>query len=355
MEVHQLLVAAAPGDAVTDAAFEQRAVLRERGESQIFARHIHDDLSAEVAPLAALPAADDGSTALLFHVSIGDDPTFEAVERWSGPLVVSYHNITPAEHFDPIDPAFAALLRSGRRDLARLAPRPVLTMADSAYNAAELTNLGYDDVRVCPLVVDVDRLRLTPPDGALLADLERLAGPRVLFVGQQLPHKRPDLLISAIHILTTYLDTTVHLLLVGAQRSGPYADAIRRQVRELGLDRVHVAGWVSEAGLVAHFRAASVFCSASEHEGYGIPPLQAMAFDVPVVARACAAVPEVVGDGGLLLPPDAGPAVLAEALHRVICDPELADSLARAGRSRLATLTPDAARCQFRDLMAEVA
>lgn len=353
MITHQLLVAAAPGDAVTDAAIEYRSILRESGPSEIFAHHIHDDLVGDVAPLGALSEADRGAR-LLFHISIGDGPTFAAVEEWSGPLLVSYHNITPAQHFADIDPPFADLLRAGRRGLADLAHRPSLALADSAFNAAELVALGYENVHVCPLIVDVDRLRSVPPDESLLARLRTLDGPIVVFVGQLLPHKRQDLLVAAFHVLSTYLDPAARLFLVGAQRSGPYATALARQVRELGLARVHTTGWVPDEQLVAYLRAASVFCSASDHEGYGIPPLQAMAFDVPVVARACGAVPEVVADAGLLLPPHAGATVLAEAAHQVTVDDALSASLVARGRARLDDLSPEAARRRFRDLVASV-
>ena len=128
----------------------------------------------------------------------------------------------------------------------------------------------------------------------------------LLFVGQLLPHKRPDLLVEAMHVATTYLGLEATLLLVGQNRFARYADAISAQIRELNIRQVHVVGSVGDAQLAAMFRKATAFVTVSEHEGFCVPLLEAMAFDVPVIARACAAIPETVGDGGLLLPPWAG-------------------------------------------------
>ena len=79
--------------------------------------------------------------------------------------------------------------------------------------------------------------------------------------------------------------------------------------------------------------------TVSEHEGFCVPLLEAMAFDVPVIARACAAIPETVGDGGLLLPAWAGPELIAEALVEVIENESLRSDLVARGRRRLGELT----------------
>jgi len=154
-----------------------------------------------------------------------------------------------------------------------------------------------------------------------------------------LPHKRPDLLVEAMHVATTYLGLESTLLLVGQNRFARYADAISAQIHELNIRQVHVVGSVGDAQLAAMFRRAVAFVTASEHEGFCVPILEAMAFDVPVIARACAAIPETVGEGGLLLPAWAGSELIAEAIIRVIDDAALHADLAARGRRRLGELT----------------
>jgi glycosyltransferase involved in cell wall biosynthesis len=337
--VHQVLAAASPGDAITNAALEYRSVLRRIGPSEIFARHIAPSSAAEVRPLSDYRTCGSHGV-LVYHASIGE-PMVEAFLRSRHePIVLVYHNITPARYFEDLDDTFAELLVLGRSELESIRPRVARAIAASHFNAAELEALGYEDVRVIPPVVDPARLVRTTPDPGTVTHLDTaLPDPILLFVGQLLPHKRPDLLVEAMHVATTYLGLEATLLLVGQNRFARYADAISAQIRELNIRQVHVVGSVGDAQLAAMFRRAVAFVTASEHEGFCVPLLEAMAFDVPVIARACAAIPETVGEGGLLLPAWAGSELIAEAIIQVIDDTTLHADLAARGRCRLAELT----------------
>ncbi|MGH2731405.1 MAG: glycosyltransferase family 4 protein [Actinomycetota bacterium] len=347
MEFHQILVSASPGDAITNAALELRALLGQVTRSHIFARYIDPALGGEVFPLGSYPArlgVATGKNVLLYHASIGEPHVASFLLGRPERIVLVYHNISPADSFRPYDPVFAGLLEEGRRELAGLADRVALALAVSAYNAEELRALGYRDVRVAPLIVDASRLRSVDSDAGMAGELERRKGPLILFVGQLLPHKRPDLLLQAYHVLITYLVPDAHLVLAGASRLEPYRGALEWFIRELNLFNATLMGSVSLGALVALYRRADVFVTLSEHEGFCVPLLEAMTFDVPVIARAHAAVGETLGDGGLLLPPDDDPLLAAEAMAAVTMDRELGDRLISRGRRRLAHFDPDAAR-----------
>src|SRR5262249_16897583 len=156
-------------------------------------------------------------------------------------------------------------------------------------------------------------------------------GPILVCVAQLMPHKRPDFLVEVMHIAETYLEMRGFLMLVGHHRLERYARAIKEQVRELNLAGVHVVGGVDNADLVAVFRSAAGVVTASEHEGFCLPLIEAMTFDKPVVARACAAIPETVGDAALLLPPGNGPTLFAEAVTELLGQPKLEAELVRRG------------------------
>ena len=307
MQIDQVLVSASVGDAITNAAFELRAVLRKLGPSQIYARYYDPVLHGEVLPLdsyAHRPGGRPDVDIICFHASIGEPEVRSFLRGRSERLVLVYHNISPASAFRDHDPAFAALLDAGRDELVELAPRTGLALADSEYNAAELRQLGYRDVRVSPLVLRFDQLLATEPDDLMAHHLQhRVEGPLVLFVGQLLPHKRPDLLIEAFHILATYLVPDVNLMLVGAGRLPAYRRALDHFIFELNLAQASIVGSVSDAELAAFYRRADLFVTASEHEGFCVPLVEAMAFEVPIVARTNAAIPETVADAGILLPP----------------------------------------------------
>ena len=357
MQINQVLVSASSGDAVTNAAFELRDLLRRVTASEIYASYIDPRLMGDVLPLRRYdrrashrPERD----LLILHASIGEPELFRFLRHRPERLVVVYHNISPAESFLPYDPSFAGLLEEGRRELGVLADRAVLALAVSEFNAAELRALGYADVRVSRLVVDVARLRTTEPDPSTANHLQQLDGPLVLFVGQLLPHKRPDLLVAAHHVLATYLLPEAHLALVGAARLQRYQEGLQLFVQDLNLARAWVAGSVSQEQLVAFYRHASVFVTVSEHEGFCVPLLEAMAFSVPVVARARAAIPETLDQGGLLLPPDADAVLVAEAVAEVLDNRQLSEELISRGSARLADFDPDRARSDLLDNLISV-
>jgi len=341
--IHQVLTAASPGDAITNMAFAMRDLLRRAGPSEIFARHFDASLAHEVFPLSAYRARH-ARNLLIFHASIGQPEVHDFLSERAEPLVLVYHNVTPASYFEPYDMTFANLLALGRREIELLRPRVVQAIADSAYNARELERIGYRDVHVVPPVMHLDRLARVAPRESTVHHLATFEGPILLSVAQLMPHKRPDFLVKMMHRAEAHLEPPV-LLLVGHHRLPRYTRAIREQIRELMVD-VHLVGAVDDPDLVAMFQAATLTITASEHEGFCIPLVESMMFDTPVLARACAAVPETVADAGLLVPEDQGPMFFSEAVEEMLTNAALRDDLAARGRRRhaqLAAAAPDAA------------
>ena len=352
MHVHQVLVSAAPGDAITNSAFEIQALLAGAMSSQIFARYVHPDLAGVVRPLEQYGLVTSGSSAtaddvIVFHASIGEPAVHSFLLDRPERLVLVYHNISPAEPFVAYDPAYAGLLAGGRRELEALAGQCVLALAVSEFNATELVAMGYRNVRVVRLIVDAAALRATPPDESMTEWLAGFSTPVLLFVGQLMPHKRPDLLAKAFHVLSTYLSPGAHLLMPGAGRLPAYAERVRAFINELNLVNLHLLGSVTQAQLVACYRRADVFVTASEHEGFCVPLVEAMAFEVPIVARRHAAIPETVADAGLLLPPEDDAILFAEAAHAVASDDSLRSHLVDRGRRRLPAFDATAARASI--------
>lgn len=356
MRINQVVVSAVPGDAITGAAFEYRELLRRVGPSEIYAAHRESSMEREVRPLRDFPDRSDPEDLIVAHVSIGDVGVSRFLAERAERTVVVYHNITPSEYFRPFDRRFARLLQQGRVHLGDLRDRSALAIAVSEYNAQELRDAGYRNVRVVPLVVDPHRLQGVASDPATEDWMARRPGPTILFVGQVLPHKRHELLLEAFHVLSTELIPEASLVLAGPLRLPGYEQVLRQLRRELGLTNVRFTGAISAEELVALYRGARVFACASDHEGLCVPVLEAMAFDVPVVARAMAALPETIGDAGVVLPPAADPVLLAEAMAMLIESRPARDELAARGRERVATrFHPDHARSMFLEALLEVA
>ena len=355
--MHQVLVSASSGDAITNFALEVRDLMRRLGPSEIFARHIDPLVAGDVHELRRYDGWEPPSTTnvVIYHASIGNPDVSAFLCERRERLVLMYHNISPPESFAPYEPTFAALLEAGRADLVRLRDKVDLAIAVSAYNASDLVALGYADVRVAPLIVDPDALHRTTRDDDTRRHLEaHVHGPMALFVGQLLPHKRPELLIEAMHAVATYLIPETHLVLVGPRRIPRFASAVQRQIVELGLANAWITGAVTAGQLRAYYERADVFVTASDHEGFCVPLLEAMSFDVPVVARGTSAIPETLGDAGIMLDPDDGPLVMAEAWARVVTDRAVRDALVKEGRARVAEFRPERSRERLLDQLAGV-
>jgi glycosyltransferase involved in cell wall biosynthesis len=348
MAIHQVLVAAAPGDAITNEALEIRAALARQGTpSRIFARYIDPALASRVEPLADYQrfAGPASSNSLLYHASIGEPEVTRFLLERPEKLALLYHNMSPAGPFAPYDPGFSGKLEQGRRELGMLRDRVCLPMAVSAFNAADLETYGYTGVRVAPLIVDPGRLLGVVPHAETVAWQSAIPGLSLLFVGQLLPHKQPHVLLQAYHALVTYLLPDANLFLVGAPRLPRYKECLQLFIEEMNLTRSGIIrSPVSDAELAAYYRRADAVVTLSGHEGFCAPLLEAMAFGKPILARAAGAIPETLEDAGLMIGPDDGALVAAEAMYEILTNQPLRDALVQRGRGRLVHFHPDKAR-----------
>jgi glycosyltransferase involved in cell wall biosynthesis len=334
--IDQFLPGFAPHDAIGSNALQIRRVLRDAGiASDIWAEDIHAPMHDHARPYTeygAAPRAD----ALLYHASTGSDMANYLEERPER-LLIEYHNITPASYFARWEPVAAAAMTEARQQLRQLAPRVDLGLAVSSFNETELVEMGYHPTAVVPLLVDFDEYD-DAPAARTLARLERTrarSGARWLFVGRVAPNKCQHDIIGALAAYRHLFDPKATLTLVGGMTSRLYFRSLEKLATELDVrDAVEFTDGVSFGDLLAYYRAADIFVCLSEHEGVGVPLLEAMHFGVPVIAGAAAALPETVSDAGVLLA-DKDPAVVACAVNRVLTDAPLRGSLLEAGRARV--------------------
>jgi len=156
----------------------------------------------------------------------------------------------------------------------------------------------------------------------------------VLYIGTIEPRKGLDTLITAYSLLAA--EISHHLVITG--KKGWYTESLFRQVEALGLrERVHFTDYVADEDLPGLYNLANLFVYPSRYEGFGLPPLEAMACGVPVVCSNAASLSEVVGDAALLVPPDVE--ALAAAMHRVLNDESLQVEMRVKGLERAQRFT----------------
>jgi L-malate glycosyltransferase len=335
MIINQWVPAAHRGDAIGDSARRVRDLLRAMGhESELYALTIDDDMRDEARPFADARARDGEVT--IFHYAL-PSPMTEAFAALPSGRVLQYHNVTPASYFARYDPALFRLAALGRAELGTLAGRVDLALGDSEFNRRELESLGFGRTGVFPIAVDTARItrRSERPALARLLDDELV---NFLFVGRIAPNKKIEDLIKLAEVYKRYVDAYYRFIFVGRFDVVPrYYAMIRALMAEYRLldDRFVFTGPVPDEELAVYYRHAAVYISMSEHEGFCVPLVEAMAADVPVLAYAAAAVPDTLGGAGVQFAPK-DLEVAAELLGTLAFDDRLRADVIAGQRRRLA-------------------
>jgi glycosyltransferase involved in cell wall biosynthesis len=254
-------------------------------------------------------------------------------------VIINYHGITPAEYFAPWNNAITRGQTAALHELAHLAPKVDLGIADSAFIADELRRAGCARTTIVP-VAGVPDPPLEPTTEAVerVRSHQRGGGHQWLSVGRLAPNKAHHHTIAALFVARAGEDPEARLTVVGSPTVPSYAAALRRYAAALGLgDAVDFVSGISDDELAARYRAADVLVLLSDHEGFGVPLVEAMSHGLPVVAHDAGAVGEVLDGAGRLLE-DKGPRSVADAVNGLLADPGERERLRQAGLARFAAL-----------------
>jgi glycosyltransferase involved in cell wall biosynthesis len=333
--IHQLVAGFNRGDAISNDAVVLRGIFREWGfESEIFAepQTIHPALKREGFSAPALRERLTERDFVVLHLSIGSDVN-DLFTGLPGRKVIRYHNITPATYFETLQPRTAALLRRGRAQMRRLAGVAELNLAVSRYNADELKAAGYDNVLVHPIVVDFADFE--QPSNRKIEETYGGGGANVLFVGRCAPNKSLEDLVRVFGCFQKHVQPASRLIHVGSyQGMEAYHGMVRILARNLGLQDVHFMGSVTQRDFVSFYRVADLFLCLSEHEGFCLPLLESMHFDVPVLAYDAAAVSETLDGSGILVS-EKNAEPIAEMMGEMLRNRDLREAVIRGQRDRL--------------------
>jgi glycosyltransferase involved in cell wall biosynthesis len=219
--------------------------------------------------------------------------------------------------------------------------------------------LRYCDVpaeRIIVVYNAIDERFATPPDPEAVERVReryRLNGPFALYVGNIKPHKNLERLIDAFDLVRRGGYERLELLIIGDQISK--FPRLRRAVDRHKLHKhVRFLGFVADDTLAALYRLATVFVFPSLYEGFGLPPLEAMASGTPVVTSNRSSLPEVVGDAAVLVDPYSASSI-AEGIQQVLSDASLRQTLAARGLARARDFSWEASIRRIHEVYMDVA
>ena len=256
------------------------------------------------------------------------------------PYVVTVHDLT-FEFYPETMTWFA-------RSYWSLCTRHGLGNADTIITVSESTKRDFvaeygvstERVTAVPLAIG-EGLNRSVTDDERRAVLAQYAvqEPYLLYVGTIEPRKNLKRLIKAFDRARTETGCDHQLVIVG--KKGWLFDDVFAVVRDRGLeDEIVFTGFVPDDHLPAFYDAADGFVFPSLYEGFGLPPLEAMAYGAPVVVSNSSSLPEVVGDAGLLVDPESVDSI-ADGIAQLVTDPELRAELGARGVRRAQTFSLD--------------
>lgn len=355
-QLHQMLPTLAYGDAIGNQALEIKRLAREWGYvSEIFAERWDPRLAKACRHFTEYAQVQHPDNLLILHYSIGGQVNQYALSL-PDRLVLYYHNITPARFFYQVNGEMARLLAQARRDLKMFAGRAPC-IAASPYNRQELESMGLNVAGVIPPLLSFSAIEpSTNPQRQVTPDrrFEKVDTIDWIHVGRLAPNKCIHDIIKAFYYYHTWITPRSRLLMVGTGVGlGMYVDSLYALVTRLGLDgHVIFAGHAPD--LASFYRNADLYVSMSEHEGFGIPLIEAMYHNVPVLAFASTGVPSTLGDAGVLFVRKEF-AVIAEMAQEIIDNTELRARLLAGQRARLSAFAPERLQQELRACLSAIA
>lgn len=337
MRIAQLTENLMAADAISDNVMALHAALRQGGfEPLLFAGHdgLHPegirvgcprDMEKELRP----------SDLLLYQYSIGSPLTDWFLQQRCRKAIV-YQNITPPEFLEPYDAALADAARLGREKLAAMVGQVDFAFASSEYSAEELRALGYRDVTVLPVLMDFSRYEISP-DSAMTQRL-RDGKKNILFVGRKAPNKRIEDVMLAADYYRAASGCDCRLILCGDESMTAYCRKLRELMTGLSVEILWL-GRVNQRELAACYRESHLFLCMSEHEGFCVPLVESMIYDLPVLAYAATAVPETLGGCGVSFTEKSLPH-LAAVMDAMLYNESLRAAILAGQRKRLDYFTP---------------
>jgi glycosyltransferase involved in cell wall biosynthesis len=257
---------------------------------------------------------------------------FVTPPAWRGPSVVTIHDLAFMKMGGHAPKRRSIYLSTMLRQSVKRADRVIVISSQTSRDAQELLGVDPDKIAITPLGVSPSLRPLTPAARAAFRLQNNLDRPTILYLGTLEPRKNVPILLRAFDRIAE--ESGAELVLGGAE--GWLTDALHQTLTATRWrDRVRLTGFIPEADLASWLSAADCFAFPSRYEGFGLPPLEAMACGTPVVSSTSSSLPEVLGDDALLVDPDDVEG-LGDALARVLGNAALAADLRKRGLARAA-------------------
>lgn len=330
----QLLDTVSYGDAVSNHALAVSEALNTRRiENEIYAHYIDHRLADRANSIELYENHEDDI--IIYHLSSGCNVKDKFVS-YDGIKGIDYHNITPAEFMHGYNNKLEQVSSKGRIDLEDLKDKVNFALADSDYNANEMRTLGYKcDIETVPIIINYEDYKKVSDKKIL--DYYGLNNKKtnIIFVGRISPNKKQEDVIYDYYYYKKYFNPDSRLILIGNYNHfEKYYLKLKKLVKKLKLDDVIFTGHIKFSEILAYYQCADLFLCESEHEGFCVPLIESMLFNVPIIAYNSSAVGETLGNAGILFN-EKNPVVVAKLIDKLLSDSSVLEMMKDEQKTRL--------------------
>jgi len=308
MKIYQFLETFSDADAIGYHVMGIDRLLKNKGiETSVYANNIDEKCTGIVKYYKSFESGDK-DIALIFHHSVGSD-VFDYIKHMSGVKKVIFHNITPPAYYRN-RPDFMKMLEKGYKQLDEFNDIFTNATCDSDYNKKVLERCGYrNEITIIPPFVN-----LTDKFGEPKRKTKSRKF-RILYVSQIAPHKNQKKLVRIFNIYQRYFNSNSELYIVGGfSLQDLYYQELLTEVKNS--KSIFLTGKIPLFELKSLYETSHLFISMSEHEGFSVPLVEAMYFNLPIIAYNAGAVADTLKSGGILLKSD-NPLIVAAVIDTV--------------------------------------
>lgn len=236
---------------------------------------------------------------IVFYHFASEDPLCELIKKVPCKVILRYHNVTPPKFFHGFDLGAEMNTKKGLEQIKALAPYIDYGIVVSEFNKQDLINMGYTcPIDVAPILIQFDDYKKKPSHSIV----EKYSDGKhnIIFVGRMAPNKEVEDVISAFAAYKKMYDKDARLFLVGNfNEEDKYFKFLQKHINKIQVKDVIFPGHIPFDEILAYYTIADIFLCMSEHEGFCVPLVEAMFFDVPIVAYLQCAVPDTLNGSGV--------------------------------------------------------
>lgn len=316
MKIIQALPSFAFGDAIGNDVIALSEIITELGyKSAVYAKMIDSRLPTGLAKSSERLKLVDKDDIIIYHLSTGDKLNYDIADI-DCRKIIYYHNITPPHFFEGYNVEAVKSCTQGLESAKAISTKFDYALAVSEFNKKDMLNMGYkQDIEVLPILIPFSDYLKKPSPNILKRYTDGMTN--ILFTGRIAPNKKHEDIIQAFYYYKKNINPKSRLILVGSGVGERYYNKLAKYINELELKDVIFPGHISFNDILAFYKVADVFLCMSEHEGFCVPLVEAMFFNVPIIAYNSTAIPDTLGEGGVLLETK-DYALIAEVINEVV-------------------------------------